>query len=549
MSPYQQPLDPEKSEIRLLSLLPDDNFKAAIHCSLQVASLDETTDFEALSYVWGDPDKRELIYVGGEPMLVTVNLVAALRRLRRPCSSSESGSNAARVLWVDAICINQNHMAERNAQIPLMARLYRSAKSVLAWLGEPTQAMEAAILWACDNDDVEFRVGPASSAAEPTPSIEPSLSSHLSKLAVSVDDAEVGYVEELLCITKLSQALEGYAQFKKHTYWTRMWTFQEWRLPRIEPVCICGQYSFSVYQLLDRTDVPLLGAFLNHVKRSPDGWTRPSSLLLDSNRLRNRLREAQRIEDLYTKTATLDHQIQTEQHQIQILQHQIRMGKGQVTDFPVAPPVPSPRFGENHQYSEKILLFLEIDDVLGSRKNSEEYMSDKSSEFRALVANPELFLAPESDTFIQCDELAMNQVTEHAVKIAAVISLDSAHSVESAHPLTMSCDITDHRAVIYEDLEPLQKTKYPFLDLLLDSRPRQCHDKQDKVYALYGMAPEKLQRLYPPDYDKTPGQIFHETAAYVVEYEHHGVDKLFKEYGFRDWKTPQHAIVIPVMGA
>lgn len=91
MSP---PLDADRSEIRLLTLLPDHDFDAAIPCSLEVASLDETIDFEALSYVWGGPDKREPIYVGGELMLVTTNLVAALRRLRRPRSASKPASNA-----------------------------------------------------------------------------------------------------------------------------------------------------------------------------------------------------------------------------------------------------------------------------------------------------------------------------------------------------------------------------------------------------------------------------------------------------------------------
>ncbi|KAK6851527.1 HET domain protein [Apiospora arundinis] len=106
MSPYEQPLDPSRSETRLLTLLPSPNFDAEIQCLLDVVSLDETTDFEALSYVWGDPSIREPISVGGENVLVTTNLIAALRRLRQP--------ESRRVLWVDAVCIDQGHTGEKN---------------------------------------------------------------------------------------------------------------------------------------------------------------------------------------------------------------------------------------------------------------------------------------------------------------------------------------------------------------------------------------------------------------------------------------------------
>ncbi|KAK4443489.1 heterokaryon incompatibility protein-domain-containing protein [Podospora aff. communis PSN243] len=39
-------------------------------------------------------------------------------------------------LWIDAICINQDDLAEKARQIPMMARIYRTAARVLIWLGE-----------------------------------------------------------------------------------------------------------------------------------------------------------------------------------------------------------------------------------------------------------------------------------------------------------------------------------------------------------------------------------------------------------------------------
>lgn len=49
-------------------------------------------------------------------------------------------------LWVDAICINQGNMAERSHQVQMMWPIYKSAETVLVWLGprEPNDG----IVWA-----------------------------------------------------------------------------------------------------------------------------------------------------------------------------------------------------------------------------------------------------------------------------------------------------------------------------------------------------------------------------------------------------------------
>jgi hypothetical protein len=54
-----------------------------------------------------------------------------LWNLRRPDSE--------RILWVDALCINQSDPLEKAKQIPLMSRIYEQANSVIIWLGEPTK--------------------------------------------------------------------------------------------------------------------------------------------------------------------------------------------------------------------------------------------------------------------------------------------------------------------------------------------------------------------------------------------------------------------------
>ena len=59
---------------------------------------------------------------------VSSNLFSALRQLRR--------REEQRVLWVDALCINQNDMTEKATQILLMGNIYSDIESTIAWLGE-----------------------------------------------------------------------------------------------------------------------------------------------------------------------------------------------------------------------------------------------------------------------------------------------------------------------------------------------------------------------------------------------------------------------------
>jgi hypothetical protein len=118
---------------RLLRLLPD-NREAEIRCEQFPVDFHQLfpvysqyAEYEALSYVWGDKRMRRNIIVNGCCFEVTSNLHAALLRLR---SRSRS-----RLLWIDAICINQADFEERAAQVERMATIYALAECVLVWLG------------------------------------------------------------------------------------------------------------------------------------------------------------------------------------------------------------------------------------------------------------------------------------------------------------------------------------------------------------------------------------------------------------------------------
>ncbi|OCK73639.1 HET-domain-containing protein [Lepidopterella palustris CBS 459.81] len=121
-----QHLDSKLAQIRTLSILPGE-FDDPIHVALQIEPLDDSPQYEALSYVWGQELAPLPAVVNGTELQITQNLDIALRHLRHPHTN--------RVLWVDAICIDQSNIAERADQVKLMHRIYHDASTVLIWLG------------------------------------------------------------------------------------------------------------------------------------------------------------------------------------------------------------------------------------------------------------------------------------------------------------------------------------------------------------------------------------------------------------------------------
>lgn len=120
---FSKPLDTERQEIRLLELVPG-NFEDALICNLKVTSLQESSHYEALSYVWGDPKETEEITICNQLYRARKTLARALRHLRK--------QDETRILWVDAVCIDQENLEERNQQVKLMGQIYRQASSVEA---------------------------------------------------------------------------------------------------------------------------------------------------------------------------------------------------------------------------------------------------------------------------------------------------------------------------------------------------------------------------------------------------------------------------------
>lgn len=92
----------------------------------------------ALSYTWGKENAtlkaRVLLGIRGEVATLDLrpNLVEALKHLRL--------ATAPRSLWVDAICIHQTNIPERNLEVKRMGSIFKLARRVVAWLGTASSA-------------------------------------------------------------------------------------------------------------------------------------------------------------------------------------------------------------------------------------------------------------------------------------------------------------------------------------------------------------------------------------------------------------------------
>lgn len=128
-------------EIRLCILLPgqatDDIALDIVHVNIH----DDTDDYppyEALSYAWATQDgdsslsQKANCYSGVIP--ITKACESALRNLRM--------SKRKRYVWIDAICIDQSNILERNHQVGFMGTIFAKASQVVVHISPCSEATD-----------------------------------------------------------------------------------------------------------------------------------------------------------------------------------------------------------------------------------------------------------------------------------------------------------------------------------------------------------------------------------------------------------------------
>ena len=128
MSGIYRTLDSATKEIRLL-LLKAGQAEHLICCEVRYTSFlgPHILPYETISYVWGDASIRGSVVVDNCELDVPASSESVLRRLRLPAHD--------RLVWLDAVCVNQGDPEERNHQVAMMADIYSGAVRNLVWLG------------------------------------------------------------------------------------------------------------------------------------------------------------------------------------------------------------------------------------------------------------------------------------------------------------------------------------------------------------------------------------------------------------------------------
>ena len=121
-----QPLDHGVQSIRVIQILPDLTTDGMIQC--HITHTTTQADYSCLSYVWGPRFPGKVIVVNGKSFWVRQNLFDFLEQIR-------SMAKPTNRTWVDALCIDQANVSERNHQVQQMGDIYAKARCVYIWLG------------------------------------------------------------------------------------------------------------------------------------------------------------------------------------------------------------------------------------------------------------------------------------------------------------------------------------------------------------------------------------------------------------------------------
>lgn len=123
----------ELDEFRLACLTAPEHDDYPVHLTLETYKHTDCPEFETVSYTWGGEDGDHVpsqpVFVGPywDVIFQTRNCWNMLRSIRP--------WRGVRMVWVDALCINQNNIKERGDQVAKMRQIYEECARVIVYLG------------------------------------------------------------------------------------------------------------------------------------------------------------------------------------------------------------------------------------------------------------------------------------------------------------------------------------------------------------------------------------------------------------------------------
>ena len=181
--------------------------------------------YEALSYTWGADENPQTAFIPStdnsaplSTLSISQNLAGALRHLRHELEP--------RILWVDAVCINQNDIQERGTQVTRMTDIYRLASKVVVWLGPESEDSNLAI---STLDLIGSQV----------------VASKLSTIYASPDATNRDWFRSRTALDFPGRTWQALLEIFKRPWFDRVWIIQEIQLASSMSTVQCGRDMIS----------------------------------------------------------------------------------------------------------------------------------------------------------------------------------------------------------------------------------------------------------------------------------------------------------------
>jgi hypothetical protein len=148
--------------------------------------------------------------------------------VRQQRLADKSKSSSGRLVWIDAICINQDDILERNVQVQMMGMVYEKAKCVLIWLGEDPSNDRAALKYFRDLNELakQARTPSPKGSGEYVTGLSTDLTTYGENYEINIEDSEQPSEEAKL--ERLNKVdWDAILEICYRSFWERLWVIQE----------------------------------------------------------------------------------------------------------------------------------------------------------------------------------------------------------------------------------------------------------------------------------------------------------------------------------
>lgn len=229
----EPPVDGKHIRLIRVTKAEDDQ---TVRCEFSSWPIGSTPPYNAISYTWGDQENTAMIMLNGVETTVRANCAYVLRQ------SHWHDHNG--YVWIDALCINQDDIAEKNVQVAMMGDIYKHAERVLACVGAHADDSEYLLRVIQDEAELYTIIPKIVDLDEWVPlrdELPPKLHREICNWLLQM--VPLGF----------TRRARAYAAFFQRPYFHRVWVLQELYMAREIVVC-CGndQLPFGLlpgYQL------------------------------------------------------------------------------------------------------------------------------------------------------------------------------------------------------------------------------------------------------------------------------------------------------------